>query len=406
MRQSFLLLLLPILSLACPLSAQEETADINLLSLHEGALPVVVPPTYTSWPAHLMLDGSPASGWACEKGHVTENIFIFELPVEGEIQSFSFDTASTDTAGAAAKDVTISVSSTSAETGFSQVLNATLAEDTDTQLFHLQQPVKARWIRLTIHNNYGNPEWTELFSLRAMGTRPDSLPIDDISGTYTTNYSDFHVRQNGTSLTGCYEYDGGILDGSIHGRVMKITWREQGGPEDYGLAVMVFAEDGNSFNGFWWYKDREGDAPSGTWDGQKKSDEVIGCPHWAGSMGGELEASLAQYNRARVYGILFDFSSDEIKAESEPVLREVADILAKNPGWNLIIEGHTDSIDTEEFNLDLSRRRAASVKSYLVNLGIEAGRLETEGYGESRPVADNATELGRAQNRRVELVRK
>jgi OOP family OmpA-OmpF porin len=68
-----------------------------------------------------------------------------------------------------------------------------------------------------------------------------------------------------------------------------------------------------------------------------------------------------------------------------------------------LIKGHTCNIGTSEYNLGLSKRRASSVQSYLINGGIDAGRLESKGYGESQPVASNATKEGREQNRRVEL---
>jgi outer membrane protein OmpA-like peptidoglycan-associated protein len=75
------------------------------------------------------------------------------------------------------------------------------------------------------------------------------------------------------------------------------------------------------------------------------------------------------------------------------------------PGWKLVIEGHTDATGSDAHNQTLSQQRAESVKAYLVKAGVDGGRLKPTGFGESKPVADNATELGRAQNRRVELVR-
>jgi OOP family OmpA-OmpF porin len=186
---------------------------------------------------------------------------------------------------------------------------------------------------------------------------------------------------------------------------MKITWRESGGPDDRGPAVMVFAPDGKSFKGFWWYAGSETGKPDGTWDGQKTGDVVGACPHWSGSLEGELKRKLETERRASVYGILFDLDSSVIRPESETVLAEVLQVLLSEPDWRLTIEGHTDDTGSEQHNQTLSEQRAASVKAYLVAHGIEERRLTTSGFGESQPVADNATELGRAQNRRVELVR-
>lgn len=87
-------------------------------------------------------------------------------------------------------------------------------------------------------------------------------------------------------------------------------------------------------------------------------------------------------------------------------LREIAELLRRPTDWRLAIEGHTDSIATDRFNLELSARRAAAVKAALTSRhGIVEGRLSTSGAGESRPKARNDTPEGRARNRRVELVR-
>ena len=121
---------------------------------------------------------------------------------------------------------------------------------------------------------------------------------------------------------------------------------------------------------------------------------------------GRLERSLLQTGRAEVYDIYFDFNSDRIREESEPTLQEIAAVLARHPAWKLGIEGHTDSIASDRFNLELSQRRAAAVRTALTGrFGIDGGRLTTAGYGESRPKDRNDTPEGRARNRRVELVR-
>jgi outer membrane protein OmpA-like peptidoglycan-associated protein len=119
-----------------------------------------------------------------------------------------------------------------------------------------------------------------------------------------------------------------------------------------------------------------------------------------------LEKQLIKDKRAVTYGIYFDFNRDTLKPESEPVLKEIAQAMTDNPDWNLTVEGHTDNIGGDSYNLELSRRRAASVKQALVShYTIAPERLLTGGFGASRPVETNDTLEGRARNRRVELVR-
>ena len=125
-------------------------------------------------------------------------------------------------------------------------------------------------------------------------------------------------------------------------------------------------------------------------------------------VGGEswLERALAETGHADIYSLYFSFNSDELREESEPTLREICDIMRRHPGWKLSVAGHTDAIGGDAPNVDLSKRRAASVKNALVaRCGVNASRLVTDGYGKSRPVDTNETEEGRARNRRVELVR-
>lgn len=119
-----------------------------------------------------------------------------------------------------------------------------------------------------------------------------------------------------------------------------------------------------------------------------------------------LERNLSEQWRAVTYGIYFDFASDGIKEESEPILKQIAELLTKNPAWRLSVEGHTDNLGGNEANLRLSQRRAASVRKALGDhYKIAPARLEPAGIGETRPKATNETAEGRAMNRRVELVR-
>jgi len=102
--------------------------------------------------------------------------------------------------------------------------------------------------------------------------------------------------------------------------------------------------------------------------------------------------------------VLFDFDSEAIRPDAERTLSEVTEVLKAYAGRPVRIEGHTDSIGTDEYNRDLSERRAGSVRDWLVAHRIPAESLRTIGHGESHPVAENATAEGRQRNRRVEIV--
>ena len=107
-----------------------------------------------------------------------------------------------------------------------------------------------------------------------------------------------------------------------------------------------------------------------------------------------------------LYGILFDTGKDTIKPESEPLLGEIVTLLKDNAALRLSVEGHTDNVGQAKANQALSQKRAEAVKKYLAGKGVDGKRLETKGWGDTKPVADNRTDDGKAKNRRVELVKK
>src|SRR5450432_119733 len=102
--------------------------------------------------------------------------------------------------------------------------------------------------------------------------------------------------------------------------------------------------------------------------------------------------------------VLFDFNKYTLKPGAREKLAKVSGILLAYPGLKIQLEGHTDSIGTDEYNLKLSQQRAEAVSQYLVSQGVPAAGLSAAGLGKSSPVASNATDSGRQQNRRVEMV--
>jgi outer membrane protein OmpA-like peptidoglycan-associated protein len=383
-------------------SAQGD-AEPSLVSLSAGAIIVKKPQEYsTYWSAVWILDERSKSGWATPKNVTSPQVIVIALPEETVLEKLVFDIAGVDGPGRGAKDILVEVSDTNADDGFLKIAEVSLRDKADNQQFPVSARAHGRWVRLTVKNNHGSPEYTELMDFRATGKQLTKTPLPDVSGTYDSSYGKFHIRQQGTSVTGCYDTGSGLIDGGVEGRVLTFTWREVS--KRYGPAIMVFSPDGKQMTGVWWDHGNTNMA-GGIWDGTRKSNEVGSCRHWAGGVKEQLTKDLEESGRARVYGINFDTGSDRIKDESKPTLDQIASLLKSKPEWKMTIEGHTDARGGAEYNQGLSTRRANAVKLYLQTAGVEAARLQATGYGFSRPVAPNDDPLGRAQNRRVELIR-
>jgi outer membrane protein OmpA-like peptidoglycan-associated protein len=125
---------------------------------------------------------------------------------------------------------------------------------------------------------------------------------------------------------------------------------------------------------------------------------TIGCPGR-----GLLDAPCIVETQV-LEGVNFDFDKATLRPESHAILDKAAATLKKQGKTKVKVAGHTDSRGSDSYNLKLSQRRAETVRNYLIKKGVAADRLTAKGYGESRPIADNATKEGRFKNRRVELV--
>jgi outer membrane protein OmpA-like peptidoglycan-associated protein len=118
-----------------------------------------------------------------------------------------------------------------------------------------------------------------------------------------------------------------------------------------------------------------------------------------------MSDAIANSGKLDVYGITFATGQATITPASDQVLSDLLAVLTANADWKLRIEGHTDNVGDKAANLKLSNARAAAVAAWLTGKGIAAARLSVAGLGDTQPVADNATEDGRARNRRVVLVK-
>ena len=400
-----------IMALAATLLAAPAWADdppLDLLAFSNGALIERTSPSYGSgWEGIWLLDEAPGSGWANQDTTQPPFEIVISLPERSRFSRFVFDTAAVESAARSAKDVDIMISDQSATTGFTKIMAVVLGEPADGQGFDVPPTAAAtgRWVKFVIRTNHGDDKYWEIMNLHGFGTALTTTKLADVSGTYdSAAYGRFHLAQSGAQLTGCYEHAEGLVQGGLEAHLMRLTCSENQGANS-GPAVMVATRDGKGFQGLW----RNGNESgwNDNWKLTKVSNDIGFCPHWrpTGARGSMIGDTLSAQGRVRLYGINFDTDSDRLRPDASPTLDQLKAALAANPGWRIVVEGHTDSTSTAAHNLDLSARRAAAVKAYLVAGGIPAARLETKGLGQDQPAAPNDTALGRAQNRRVEVVR-
>ena len=135
-------------------------------------------------------------------------------------------------------------------------------------------------------------------------------------------------------------------------------------------------------------------------DGVADDDDV--CPN---TPAGErvMSNGCAEQQSVVLRGVNFELDSAQLTVNAETILDSVATTLNDSPGFDVELQGHTDSTGSDSYNMNLSQNRAQSVKNYLSDQGVSSSRLTAKGYGETQPVASNETRAGRSENRRVEL---
>lgn len=360
-----------------------------------------------------LIDESPATDWTADMK--SSPVLVFELSEQAEIDRLVFDTAGLNRDEKAPKSVTVEMSDTSKDAGYQTILNADIAMARNGQDFPVSAKVAGHWLRVTINSNHDD-QYVGLTGLHAYGKQlTGSVALHNVSGTYDgwSGWGKVHLKQEGTRVTGCYEFRNGVMSGGIEGRIWKaeMTETDADGSKSRKLGLFTFSRDGKLIIGL---TRAEGAAPGEGYDafynGEKTSEEIGDCPNipgWKGNAAqSQLGDELKSTGRARLDGINFDFASATLRAESESLLKQVAAMLNEHPDWKLTLEGHTDNVGGAAYNKTLSDQRAAAVMAHLVGQGVHAGRLDSAGFGMDKPVASNDSEGGRAQNRRVEIVRK
>lgn len=414
--------LIALVCIAYTTSTAQENESFNVLSIPNGAFIIKAPPTFkkvpetsnkiVGWTKEALIDGTNTLGWSSAKGSLFPMEFVFELSEECDIEKIGFNTqCEKKYKGISAKGVKIEFSTLSPDKGFKTIDKIKLKGQQSTKYFDTGNQ-RARWIKISILSNNGFSGYTELMEIEAIGQYSNKEPSKiDLTGDWESSWGLASIRQNGSKVQGCYKYRNGIIENAgIDRRIVTYKWVEQG-KNGIGRAVLVVNSEGDRLNGIWGFGDNL--KTYGLWVFRKKSDQPSLCyTQVTNEVQVEEENSvniqrmkteLETAGKLTVYGINFETNSDVIKEESYPTLDEIYELLVRNEDLSLYIEGHTDNRGNEGYNLELSDKRANSVKGYIVKKGIDNQRLTAVGKGEVFPIADNNSTLGRSANRRVEL---
>ncbi len=411
--------LLSILVLGAHLPAQQ-TPPADLLDLGSGAALLRFSSEYATdwkaeWSALALLDGTTRLGWCSREGAPLPHEFIVELATVHRVESltlFNSDNQEASQPGISTRAVEIHTSVDAPDSGFQLAASSEIERGGHTTI-NLEPPREVRWIKIVIRSNWGHPRYTELMELEATVTavevgNPSAKSATTLAGVYEGQYEGQILRtsltQRGADMTGCYSGAGeGRLSGHVAGRSAELEWRQpiDGGGGLNGSLLLV-ASDTGSLSGLWYGR---GDKSHlvGRWTGQRTAESrnvtARECP------AEDLATALDWAGQATLYGIRFTSDSARLTVDAEPTLRQLQSLLVQDTDLRLRIEGHTDSVASTRHNQELSQRRADAVHSWLVDQGIDAGRLAAIGHGEAQPVADNGTSQGRRLNRRVEVVK-
>jgi OOP family OmpA-OmpF porin len=182
---------------------------------------------------------------------------------------------------------------------------------------------------------------------------------------------------------------------------------------DHDAHVYTLDDAGNALMSNTVHLSANGEAPAadreqgaaGDGDGDRVADEVDQCPGTPADVAVDAHGCpRAGETLLTLTGVTFENNKAELKPESAEVLDRAIETLERSPGLGIVIEGHTDDRGDADYNLELSRQRAESVRRYFIDHGLPEERLEAVGKGETEPLVPNDNEQARRKNRRVELV--
>jgi hypothetical protein len=390
--------------------AKEAPPQTDLIDYGSGAFPIRVDGRLQAEVARAILDG--LGGYVALPGIGAEGPaepvrLLIELPAPTTFRAFAVPPMSRFGCcnGTHVATVTVEGSAEGPDGGFQQLATFQVAPDVYNadQEFAATRGPSVRWLRISLSGRQvPNPDdyrGTSFTDLRGYGEQESrEVAPDEFTGVFLTggggggtNSNRIELLQEGALVVGCQQSGGAVreLRGGIEGGILKFLAGDRV-PSLFVIGsegTLLGVEVGRSFA-------RTVGTPGGS---------PIDCAPIRGEAESGVGQAIDACRSAVVYGVNFDVDSDRLRADAGPALQEIFEALKARPGVAVTIEGHTDSDASADYNLDLSQRRTASVRAWLVERDIDAARLTAVGKGESVPIASNETTAGKAANRRVEI---
>ena len=353
---------------------------------------------YRVGPEHAVsaIDGSPDGFIAMRKPAPENGVveFLYALPAPTMFDGFSVPNIKETPSPSQTffRDIEIFGSSEGPDGPFQVLAGATLTTHTEdgqvTELTMQPDAPKVGWLRLRLQGGISieaEKSFFEFSELVGTGAQDDAPLSDGFRGVFSGRGVKLELEQDGATVIGCYD-NNAMLKGTVQGNVLRALGENPSGIQSQ--FILIAADDGSirglrSTNG----------APFKPYDGEASNKAPRCLAPEAPSLGcGSI-----------VHGVQFDFDSDAIRPSSETVLADLFDGLAQEDAKSILIVGHSSSEGAEDYNRDLSQRRAQSVVRALVALGLDASKISASGRGEDDPIASNNDEAGRSLNRRVEI---
>jgi outer membrane protein OmpA-like peptidoglycan-associated protein len=358
-------------------------------------------PRTLRWSAWGLTDGSDESGWCSAQGKHIGATYVWELDTTWRLDTLALSTKNlTEERDPGVSAKTIELFTALADGAWKSVGRFDVGKQ-DRRSHALPKNTEAARVKIVVISNHGNAEYVELAEIDLLGVRLAPVPTRKLDGDYQTTFGPMRIVSGGDQIYGCYDWakGGSLIWGTVIGRVARVAWWELHQNENVrqGTATFSVPRQGDQIRGLWY----EDGALKGEWVGPKV--RAAEGPKCKPEKKGQLASGLKRQGRVVLYGIRFDTAADVPRADSDATLAELLTAVKAQGDVRVAIEGHTDATADATYNLDLSNRRARSVVAWLTRKGIAPARLEAKGYGQTRPVADNATAEGRALNRRVEV---